>query len=348
MKPDANPGSHFNTMLLLNQPEVQFALHATRRAALLAHQVQRELVMPALAKEDRSPVTVADFTVQALVAGLLAQAFPGDALVGEEDADALRQPEGREMLAQVTAYVRQELPGATPEQVCDWIDRGQGQPEGRFWVLDPVDGTKGFLRGGQYAVALALLEDHQVQLGLLGCPNLADGWKEDYNGPGTLAAAQRGRGTWISSLDDEIPSAPRSFSQVQISAQTDPRQARLLRSYESSHTNTGTLDRLVERLHIQTPALRLDSQAKYSILAAGQSEAILRVPPDEHPGYREKIWDIAAGALVVEEAGGQVSDLDGIPLDFSAGRQLSHNRGILVTNGRLHSAFVAALSELQG
>ena len=323
-------------------------MHATRRAAMLVRQVQRELVMPALAKEDRSPVTVADFTIQALVTGLLEQAFPGDALVGEENADALRQPDGSEMLAQVTAYVRQELPGATPEQVCDWIDRGQSQPGKRYWVLDPVDGTKGFLRGGQYAVALALLEGHQVKLGLLGCPNLADGWRESYDGPGTLAVAQRGHGTWISGLGDGTPAAAKSFLQVRVSPQTDPQLARLLRSYEASHTNTGILDRLAEKLNITAPALRLDSQAKYSILAAGHSEAILRVPPDDQPGYREKIWDIAAGALVVEEAGGQTSDLDGKQLDFSAGRQLSHNRGILVTNGKLHSAFIVALGKLQG
>ena len=43
---------------------------------------------------------------------------------------------------------------------------------GRYWTLDPIDGTKGFLRGDQYAVALGLIDDGEVILGVLGCPNL--------------------------------------------------------------------------------------------------------------------------------------------------------------------------------
>jgi 3'(2'), 5'-bisphosphate nucleotidase len=61
------------------------------------------------------------------------------------------------------------------------------------------------------------------------------------------------------------------------------------------------------------------------------------------PDYREKIWDQAAGSLIVEEAGGWVTDLDGKPLDFTAGRTLADNRGILATNGHLHPAALEAL-----
>ena len=54
------------------------------------------------------------------------------------------------------------------------IDEGNsaGGATGRIWALDPIDGTKGFLRGGQYAVCLALIEDGDVKVGVLGCPNL--------------------------------------------------------------------------------------------------------------------------------------------------------------------------------
>jgi 3'(2'), 5'-bisphosphate nucleotidase len=317
-----------------------------QRAALLVRQVQHELVLPALSKDDHPPVTAADYTAQALAAGLLERSFPMDIMVGEESSATLRQPEGQEMLDLVTSYVRQELPDASPEQVCNWIDRGQGKPGLRYWVLDPVDGTKGFLRGGQYAVALSLIKDNQVILALLGCPNLADGWKESQEGPGTLVIAQKGRGTWISSLE-ETSWKPNCFSQASVSNQPDPHQARLLRSYEASHTNAAKIETLMQHMNIVAPAMRLDSQAKYSILAAGRSEVIIRVPPADNPGYSEKVWDIAAGALVVEEAGGQTSDLDGQPLDYSTGRLLSSNRGILVTNGAVHKAFLKALNELK-
>ena len=82
------------------------------------------------------------------------------------------------------------------------------------------------------------------------------------------------------------------------------------------------------------PAVRLDSQAKYAVVARGEADVYLRLPT--RADYREKIWDHAGGVLVVEEAGGQVTDIDGLPLDFTHGRELSANRGVVVTNGRLH------------
>jgi 3'(2'), 5'-bisphosphate nucleotidase len=63
--------------------------------------------------------------------------------------------------------------------------------------------------------------------------------------------------------------------------------------------------------------------------------------------YREKIWDQAAGSIVVEEAGGIVTDLDGKPLDFSQGRTLKNNRGICASNGALHATALAALKAVK-
>jgi 3'(2'), 5'-bisphosphate nucleotidase len=68
-------------MIDLNNPEIQFAIRAVRQAALLVQQVQAKLVTPALTKDDRSPVTVADFAAQAAVGRLLSRTFPDDALV---------------------------------------------------------------------------------------------------------------------------------------------------------------------------------------------------------------------------------------------------------------------------
>jgi 3'(2'), 5'-bisphosphate nucleotidase len=59
------------------------------------------------------------------------------------------------------------------EQVLAWIDRGSGECGRRFWTLDPVDGTKGLLRGGQYVIALALVTDGLVEVAVIGCPRLS-------------------------------------------------------------------------------------------------------------------------------------------------------------------------------
>ena len=179
-------------MLNTNDPQLKFAIDSVRQASHLVKQVQAEMVSPALEKEDRSPVTVADFAAQALVARNLQVAFPDAEMVGEEDAASLREDDT--MRSRVTNFVATVLEDTDEDQVLNWIDRGNADGHGTYWTLDPIDGTKGFLRGQQYCVALALIEDGQVQIGVLGCPNLTNGYTQDIGGPGSLLAAVRGRG----------------------------------------------------------------------------------------------------------------------------------------------------------
>ena len=88
----------------------------------------------------------------------------------------------------------------------------------------------------------------------------------------------------------------------------------------------------------------MDSQAKYGVVARGEAEIYLRMPT--RADYREKIWDHAAGVLIVEEAGGTVTDITGRALEFQHGRELLANRGVIVTNGRLHARVLKTLAEL--
>jgi len=328
-------------MIDLKNPEIKFALDAVRQAAILVRQVQAEMVSPALTKDDRSPVTVADLASQALISKLLSETFPGDPLVAEEDAAELRTPGGSRTLGRVTDFVSSYTAGANTESVCDWIDYGRGDMEAHFWTLDPIDGTKGFLRGDQYAVALALVEDGQAQVSVLGCPHLSNAWRPDYGGPGSLVIGARGQGAWTTSIE-----SPGDFTRLAVSEVSDISQARILRSVESGHTNVDQIDRFAKALGVQAEPVRLDSQAKYAVLAAGGGELYLRLLSPSSPDYREKIWDQAIGSLVLEEAGGKISDLDGKPLDFTAGRSLTGNRGVLASNTLLHVDALAALIEI--
>jgi 3'(2'), 5'-bisphosphate nucleotidase len=329
-------------MQIFERPETRFAIRAVQEAARVVRLVQNELVSPALTKDDRSPVTVADYASQALIGKALAEVFPNDPLVGEEDSTALRQVEGRDFLEQVTHFVSRFSGTTNPEVVCEWIDRGAGEPADRFWTLDPIDGTKGFLRGEQYAIAFALIVDGKVEIGVLGCPNLKVGSKSDVGNAGTLAVAVRGEGAWIASLDDDGPNLQR----VHISETASPAQARVLRSFESGHTNVDQVSNFSNELGVEVEPVRLDSQAKYILLAVGEGELYLRLLSPKQPNYKEKIWDQAAGSLLVEEAGGKVSDLYGEELDFNAGRMLLNNRGILASNTRLHEHALQALKSI--
>ncbi|MCE5208531.1 MAG: 3'(2'),5'-bisphosphate nucleotidase [Chloroflexi bacterium] len=329
-------------MIDLGNPDVNFALEAVRQAAMLVKQIQSEMVSPALTKDDRSPVTVADFSSQALIGGLLSKRFPQDVLVAEESSEILRQAEYSGTLEQILVYVSRNISQANAEQVCRWMDMGTAEPKGRYWVLDPIDGTKGFLRGDQYVVALALIEGGEVQLGVLGCPNLVDAKQSDFSGTGSLVIARRGRGTWVTPLEGNI-----SFRRLSVSPRKETSEARILRSFEDAHTNAGQIDGLAQMLGTRADPVRLDSQAKYVLLASGEADLSIRMLSPGGLDYREKIWDQAAGSIIVEEAGGKITDLDGKRLDFTKGRTLADNRGVLASNGHFHDAALQAVKVVE-
>jgi len=330
------------------EAEKKFALEAVEAAAAICRRVQAGISLESLDKKDRSPVTVADFAVQSLISGMLAESFPEDELVGEEGADQLRDPDAAELCGKVVAEVQAACSDSpSTDTVLDWIDRGQaaGGASGRFWVLDPIDGTKGFLRKEQYAIALALIEDGEVQLGVLGCPNLpASMDKPDEGEAGYAFVAVKGEGAQAASMP--AGGGLGELEPIAVSPSADPASARRCESVESGHASHDEMADIAEKAQMTAEPVRLDSQAKYATVARGESVAYLRLSPDA--SYTEKIWDHAAGAIVVTEAGGVVSDLMGKPLDFSQGRKLVNNRGIIATNAALHDRVVKATAEVLG
>ncbi len=321
-------------MIDLSQPEVAFALESIKTAVKLTEAVRAEMPSSALIKKDRSPVTVADFGVQAFVARRLSEHFPKDPLVAEESSSALQTEEGEKTLSSICDYVSRFLPDATSEKICSWMDLGKSEAAERFWTLDPIDGTKGFIRGDQYAVALALLEKGKVKVGVLGCPKLKLDGKT-----GILAVAVQSQGAWFTPLEGKY-----DFKPLRVSSHKNLTEAVVLRSFEASHGDTSKIGKLIEKAGIKAPAVCMDSLAKYAALAGGVGDFLVRFPSsaDRH----ELIWDQAPGTIIVEEAGGKVSDLDGKPLDYTQGRSLKANRGVFISNGHLHETVLKALREL--
>ena len=314
--------------------ENQAILDAVRKAARLCQQVQADSIDSSMEKADRSPVTVADFGAQALICRALGDAFPADVVVAEEDSEALR--ENSDLLKQVVDYVNRfsERQPVQAETVCDWIDRGRGEVGERFWALDPIDGTKGFLRKDQYAIALALVVGGEVKLGVLGCPNLPQSLDDPGAERGWLFVAVRGEGAHTHPLDGE-GSEP-------IHVREKPN--RFAESLESVHSDQNAQVEIARRLQITDPPIRMDSQAKYGLVARGDASVYLRLSHPAHPDYRECIWDHAAGMLIVEEAGGTVTDAQGRKLDFLQGRRMTANRGIVATNGTLHQRVLDSIA----
>ncbi|MCM1981319.1 3'(2'),5'-bisphosphate nucleotidase [Lyngbya confervoides] len=308
------------------------AIEAVLAATQLCEQVRQQISPAAIEKKDKSPVTIADYGSQALICRALAEAFPQDPVIAEEEAAALGSAEMKLQLQQVTDSIRQVIPTVVPAEVLNWIGHGSAQSGDRYWTLDPIDGTKGFLRQDQYAVALALVEAGEIKVGVLSCPALS----LNGLGPGLLFTAVRGEGATMRSLENEA-SQP-----IQVAQGTQ--NLRFVESVESGHGNQSQQSAIAQTVGITAPSLRMDSQAKYAAVATGEAALYLRLPSPKTPDYREKIWDHAAGVIVVEEAGGKVTDMYGQKLDFTQGAKLVHNQGVIVSNGRLHDQVIAALA----
>ncbi|HXG23218.1 MAG TPA: 3'(2'),5'-bisphosphate nucleotidase, partial [Chthonomonadales bacterium] len=277
-------------------------IEAVLKACRLCEAVRAEMVSEeTLMKKDRSPVTVADYGAQAILSLALERTFPHDPIVGEEDTTELRTGSGRAILERVVHFVRAEWPEATEEETLHAIARGNyaGGAVGRYWTMDPIDGTKGFLRGEQYAVALALIQDGEVVLSALGCPNLPLDTARPNGPKGCLFVAVKGEGAFVRAPDSnrETP--------IHVSDIADPAQAAFCESVEATHSAQGDAARIAKALGIKTPPMRIDSQAKYAAVARGDAAIYLRLPTSAL--YEEKIWDHAPGWLIIREAGGEVT-----------------------------------------
>lgn len=308
------------------------AISAVEEAALICRKVQQQLVTEdTLIKKDRSPVTIADLASQAVICKTLKEAYPAMSIIAEEDARSLRQPENRPVLDKIAEM----LPGWTQDEILESIDAGNGEQADEFWTLDPIDGTKGFLRGDQYAVALALIKDGQPVLGVLGCPNLAP----QDGGEAGLIFYTSGDGVFFKNIGGN------KATQVLASENDGTGQVRFLESVESGHANHGLQGRISAPFGENAEVVRYDSQVKYAVLARGEADVYLRLPNPKSPDYREKIWDHAAGVAIIRAAGGQVSDMFGKELDFTQGRKLLNNRGVVVSNGKVHERIISLIKE---
>lgn len=344
--------------------ELHIALLAVQRATLLTKSVFHSHAKGTLSKSDASPVTIGDFGAQALIIAALQHHFPQDEIVAEEEAKDLREnSQLRDTVWDLVQSAKlndssaeQELGGPikSADAMLDIIDKGasKGGNSGRIWAIDPIDGTKGFLRGGQYAVCLGLMVDGDVKVGVLGCPNLPVSDSEpltesmgvdatDNEGKGVLFSAVLGKGANSRPLSKGALAKEQSIHMKPLSNISD---ATFCESVEAGHSSQGDAAAIAKKLGITKPSVRMDSQAKYGSIARGAGDLYLRLPVKKD--YVEKIWDHAAGDVIVREAGGQVTDVDGKRLDFSLGRTLKANKGVIAAPKDVHSKVIEAVQSV--
>lgn len=364
--------------------ELEVAVRAVQMACSLCQKVQESLISnkPSLvqSKGDNSLVTVADWSVQAVVSWVLSESLRSEhvSIVAEEDVESLSRADSEGLLKSVIKSVNECLAEApyfgikgpqTPLQkveVLEAINRcnSLGGPIGRYWVLDPVDGTLGFVRGDQYAVALALIEDGEVVLGVLGCPNypLRKEWlgyhhryhriisklsqtSESWD-KGFVLYAKSGSGrAWMQPLlkESKFPACSSPSRPVRVSCIEDPALATLCEPVERANSSHSFTAGLAHSVGVRKQPLRVYSMVKYAAVARGDAEIFMKFA---RAGYREKIWDHAAGVVIIQEAGGVVTDAGGRALDFSRGIYLEGlDRGIIACAGAdLHDKIIRAVN----
>ncbi len=276
-------------------PYVQHAI----RAALAAGKIQRDLFGRPIRIEYKGPhdeVTEADRSSEEAIVGILSNAFPTHAFLGEEG--------------------------------------GQRGTDAYTWLIDPLDGTHNFARAiPWFAVSIALRHDDRIIAGVVLNTMF-----------GELYAAQRGGMAWVARIaaahpgeartdpPQEPPSGLSAWRRITVSATERLEGAAFATGFPRDVAETrGNLDHFAN-VRVAADAVRAIGSAALSLAAvgAGQIEGYWEIGP--------QAWDFAAGALLVEEAGGRVTDLRGRPIRTLGGQ-------LLATNGRVHDAVVAVLAK---
>lgn len=234
--------------------------------------------------DDIEPVTQADKIANELIVTRLKREFPGDGILAEESVDTKRRLE-----------------------------------KSRVWMVDPLDGTNGFIDGnGDFAVQIGLTEEGQCVMGVVYQPLT-----------GVLYRALRGEGTWI-----ERPQfAP---ERVQVSDKSTLSDMRLAAS--RSHRSP-KMNKVVARFGFREEVQRGSVGIKIGLLVERQCDVYIHLSP------RTKQWDTCAPEVILTEAGGRVSDLFGYPLNYNV-PDVQNRNGLVASNGVAHDQIIETLAPL--
>jgi 3'(2'), 5'-bisphosphate nucleotidase len=235
-------------------------------------------------KPGNEPVTIADREASAIVVAALQGAFPADVVISEEAAD----------------------------------DPRRNDPGARVWYVDPIDGTKDFIRGAAgFAVMIGLCVDARPTLGVVYQP-VGD----------RLFWAQIGHGAWSIDADGERP--------LTCSTVANLDEVRLVAS--KSH-RTGQIDQVKDALGIVDEMNIGSVGLKIGLIALGVRDLYV------NPSSQSKAWDTCAPEAILTAAGGRISDLWGKPLRYDV-PDLRNSRGLIASNGVIHDAVLAKLAPI--
>ena len=370
--------SHPYTKELTTALQAVYLASLLTKAHLLSYKAKKSKVSEET-KADESEVTTADFAAQAVLISIIHAVFPDDVFIAEESGEMLRADS--ELLNRVwklveslgaivdkssgmdTSAILASLP-RSKQVMVDIIDLGQKGGLGatdskadamgkglRTWILDPIDGTKTYIRGQQYAVCLSLVDGEEQKIGVLGCPNLNIKERDDQgrivveefkveheSDGGWILSAVKEQGVTLSrlrnpfelkNLEDVIGSNVRNLSGRMDGERQSKIELHFTDSGASSHTSKDLHNRVFEHFAHPEPASRKMSvsaieggsmslaldvwsmQFKYVVLVLRAVGADAMIRVPPQPDYHACVWDHAGGQLLLTEANGLLTDANG-------------------------------------
>ncbi len=312
------------------EKETAVSLELVRKAASATERIRR-LGPQVGTKPDGSPVTPADLVSQAIILEGIRRHFPGDKVIAEEHAN----PGGRETLGATVFQALRDMGVPDDERNLEETVNYRGNAEGaRTWMVDPLDGTKGYVRGLCYSIALGLFEENKPCFGCIASPLFPDGAEDEtvivYGVANEAAYRIRGQGN--------VP------QRIGVSDTERISQMRIVGS--RAHDSEDFCGSVAKALGI-ADIYRMDGEAKYLMLALGLADIYVRTSkPSLGIGYP---WDHCAGQAILEAAGGEVTDLTGKRLDYGNHPQerMTGVDGLAATNGKRHEEILDRIRDLR-
>jgi 3'(2'), 5'-bisphosphate nucleotidase len=268
------------------EDELKVAVDLSRVAgdAILAEYKKPLRIEQKSSADDVEPVTQADRIANELIVNGLKAEFPSDGILAEESVDTERR-----------------------------------LSKSRVWMVDPIDGTNGFIDGnGDFAVQIGLVEDGECVAAVVYVPLT-----------GVCYRATLGGGTWI-----DRPDHPREQAAV-----SDRRKFADMRLAASRSHRSPRMNKVVKQFGFTEEVQRGSVGIKVGLLVEQQCDVYI------HLSSRTKQWDTCAPQLVLTEAGGQLTDLFGRPLNYNV-PDVNNRNGLVASNGAAHALIISTLAPL--
>ena len=267
-------------------------------------------------KKDDSPVTLADFASQIFIISEIRKKFPEDQIIAEEESSNFLNSNAKDLLKRCYKSLRINIEKSLKESL-DY----RGPNSNRQWTVDPIDGTKGFQKNLAYAIGIGLMVQFEPMVSAIGVPNYK-------NTSLSIFSAEKNKGAKVSHGDQ-------NFTKIRVSEIKELKTSRMC--YSLHYNKPWVLD-FAQSLGI-TNFIAMDSMAKLCMVAEGSAEIYVKPMNIQ----RSFTWDFLPGELLVKEAGGVITDINGNLIKYKNDKCKVTAPGLIASNGINHEDLIVAL-----